>query len=405
MNLKGLSMTINKKTRVFAACLIVILVLPVLSGCKMPLSSDVPATVITGEDGLYINGVRVDMTVPSTGSYFYNQLTDSQKTIYTASLIAIEAEQNVFELVGVDCDEYANGCKRATEALLRDHPEIFWLDGGNKIRSTVLGVNNKGTVEITLGFHAYWEKNDIAKARRELDEALSELTALVDNIEEPYEKVKFLNGWLAQNVDYDRASFNSPSGMDEAEQAFANTTYGTLIARKTLCGGYACTTTYILNRSGVDTLYVTGTTSDGLHAWNLINLDGEYYHLDTTWSDDNENGNVLYSYFCLDDAEISLTHQKDTLFDYPLAAGKEYNYYRREGLYFDKYTFNSYNAVFSTRTNKTEFSVKFSSGIVLDAAVNDIIENSKFYKLDGMKGASTFTYTVDDVHSILTIYP
>ncbi len=398
-------MTLNKKTRAIAACLIVMLIIPVLSGCKMPISSDVPTAAINRDDGLYINGNRVDMTVPSTGSYFYEQLSDVQKTMYMASLIAIESEENVYELVGVNCDEYAEGCKRATEALLRDHPEIFWLDGGNQIRSTVLGANNKGTVEITLGIHSYWEKNDIAEARRELDEALSELTAMIDQIAEPYEKVKFLNDWLAENVEYDRESFNFSSGMDESEQAFANTMYGTLVARKTLCGGYACTTSYILNHSGIDTLYVTGVTVDGLHAWNLIDLGGEYYHLDTTWADDNENGKVLYSYFCLDDEEMSLTHRADDLFEYPAALGKEYNYYRREGLYFKQYSFNSYNSVFSSQSFEKGFSVKFSNDVVLRAAVTDIIENSKFYKLNGMKGASAFSYTIDEVHCILTIYP
>lgn len=398
-------MKLNKKTSAICACLVVVLILITFSGCERQISSDDPSAIMNREEGLYINGVLVDMTVPSAGSHFYDQLTDAQKTIYTAALISLEAGYNVFELVGVKCDEYSDGCNRATEALLRDHPEFFWLDGGNQIRSTLPGADNVGSVEITLSMHSYWNNHALSKARLELNEALSELTAEVDRIEEPYEKIKFLNTWLAENVEYDRESFIFPSKMDEAEQAFANTMYGALVAGKTLCGGYACTVSYILNRSGIDTLYITGETIDGLHAWNLIKLDGEYYHLDTTWADDDENGRVIYSYFCLDDEEISLTHKIDSLFVYPAATGTEYDYYNREGLYFAQYSFNSYSKAFLAHSFDKGFSVKFSNDVVLRVAVTDIIENSKFYKLSGMNSANTFSYTVDEVHCILTIYP
>ena len=215
------------------------------------------------------------MSVQETGSYFYDQLTDSEKTMYTASLIALQSGNNVYELVGVDCDEYVDGCKRSTEALLRDHPEIFWIDGGNRVRSTWLEENTVGSVEITLSIHRYWEGKDIQRAQEELDLAVSELLTETDAFDTPYEKAKFLNGWLAEHIEYDRDSLDFPSNMDNADKAFANTMYGALVARKTLCGGYAATFSYVLNHCGVKTIYVTGTTVDGLHAWNLVELGGE----------------------------------------------------------------------------------------------------------------------------------
>ena len=398
-------MTINKKTRAFAACLLILLLLPMLSACEIDFPSELTSMIPSKKNGLYVNGNWQEMSVPERGEYFYDQLTDVQKTIYSASVRTLESGANAFELVGVNCNEYAEGCKRAIEALLRDHPEFFWIDGGHQIKSTTVGGNAEGTVEIVLNTHAYWDGRDLSAARHELEEAVLELLEQANACADDYEKVKFLNDWLAENVEYDYESFGLSQGRGEAADAFVNTVYGTLVEKKTLCGGYSYTVCYILDRLGIEALYVTGTTLDGLHAWNEVKLGEEYYHIDTTWADDNQNGRILYTYFCLDDAEMSLTHKTDSEFVYPPANGVEYNYYNREGLYLDSYSFNSFNVLFAKHGLEGGFSVKFPSDVVLRAAVRDIVDNARFYKLDRMSASSSFSYVVDEEHCILTLYP
>lgn len=398
-------MNINKKTRAVAACLLMMLLISTVPGCVIVAPPELSSVISGMEEGLYINGESVDVPVPEHGSYFYNQLTEAQKRMYSASVYVLEEGENTYELVGVNCDEYAKGCKGAVEALLRDRPDLFWIDGGTKITSTTLGGDSDGTIKIMLRTHDYWEKKDLSAAKRELEEAVLDLITQASVYTDDYEKAKFVNDWLAQNVEYDYDSFQHPEKKDEASAAFVNTIYGTLVARKTLCGGYAYTLSYILNRLGIEALYVTGTTKDGLHAWNMVNIGGEYYHIDPTWSDDNKNARIEYAYFCLDDAEMSLTHMVDEEFVYPAASGTEYNYYRREGLYLDSYSFNRFNSVFASHGLGDAFSVKFSNEVVLGAAVREIVENSKFYKLNGMENAKSFSYSVDDVHCILTLYP
>jgi hypothetical protein len=102
---------------------------------------------------------------------------------------------------------------------------------------------------------------------------------------------------------------------------------------------------------------------------------------------------------------MSRTHITDELFTYPEATANEYNYFIREGLYLDTYSFNKYNTLFLSHRFEKVFSVKFPNQVVLNAAVSEIIENSKFYKLSGMESAGSFSYTVDEIHYILTIYP
>lgn len=85
---------------------------------------------------------------------------------------------------------------------------------------------------------------------------------------------------------------------------------------------------------------VTGNAPGGRHAWNLVKLDGEWYHIDATWNDpiiDGGHTQVLsHAYFCLTDAEIAATHSW-TRHAYPVSGSTRFYYYRRLGLYFTSF--------------------------------------------------------------------
>ncbi len=59
----------------------------------------------------------------------------------------------------------------------------------------------------------------------------------------------------------------------------------------TVCDGYARAYKILMDKAGIPTDYVSGPniTNDKLsgHAWNLVNLDGTWYHVDVTWDDDD----------------------------------------------------------------------------------------------------------------------
>ena len=71
--------------------------------------------------------------------------------------------------------------------------------------------------------------------------------------------------------------------------------------------GYAGATKYLLDRAGVDCIWVTGTGGGGPHAWNIVKCDGQYYYVDTTWGDpgywelqgeDVTKEFIAYEYLC-----------------------------------------------------------------------------------------------------------
>lgn len=61
---------------------------------------------------------------------------------------------------------------------------------------------------------------------------------------------------------------------------------GTFITKEAICGGYAKGFEYLLLRLGIENAYVNGHAG-GPHAWNNINLYGNWYVADSTWGGKN----------------------------------------------------------------------------------------------------------------------
>ncbi len=111
--------------------------------------------------------------------------------------------------------------------------------------------------------------------------------------------------------------------------------YGALVNSDAVCNGYAEAMQLLLMCAGVNSQFVVGT-ADGIdHAWNLVELDGNWYHLDSTWDDPlPDNGtDVLHSYFNVTDQIMSRNHTWNKE-DYPKADHMEYNYYVKNQDYF-----------------------------------------------------------------------
>ena len=54
-----------------------------------------------------------------------------------------------------------------------------------------------------------------------------------------------------------------------------------------MCAGYAASVKYLLDKIGIPCIYVQGTsleTNIG-HAWNIVEIEGEYYYVDATYGD------------------------------------------------------------------------------------------------------------------------
>lgn len=81
--------------------------------------------------------------------------------------------------------------------------------------------------------------------------------------------------------------------------------YDLLMGGTAVCEGYARAYMDVLKRAGLEAIYATSEEMN--HGWNLVKINGNWYHVDVTWDDPISDcyGKVRHAYFLIDDTTIS----------------------------------------------------------------------------------------------------
>lgn len=91
------------------------------------------------------------------------------------------------------------------------------------------------------------------------------------------------------------------------ESLVLNTGYDLIVNGSTVCIGYAQAYQDLLRRVGIPCVIVSSDTmGDTGHAWNLVQLYGNWYHVDATWDDPVSDvyGRVQHTYFLVTDEQL-----------------------------------------------------------------------------------------------------
>ena len=59
--------------------------------------------------------------------------------------------------------------------------------------------------------------------------------------------------------------------------------YGALVNHSSVCQGYAETMFYLLKKAGLSCAIASSQNIN--HAWNIVKVNGKWYHVDATWDD------------------------------------------------------------------------------------------------------------------------
>ncbi|MCR5216174.1 MAG: hypothetical protein K6C69_04505 [Lachnospiraceae bacterium] len=140
-----------------------------------------------------------------------------------------------------------------------------------------------------------------------------------------YENELAIHDYLVSNVEYLDTSLESGA-------ATTGTAYEALIEGKSNCGGYVESFKTLLDMLKIDNDVIVGQAGEQEHGWNLVELDGNWYHVDVTYDDPvNTDGTILHKYFNMSDQDIALDHTWVTE-DYPKAIGGNYSYYSQKDI-------------------------------------------------------------------------
>lgn len=286
-------------------------------------------------ESLGIKGSPVSIALPAGLAAVDSEVKDPEE-FYSVLYDAILNIKEKVKIRVVDYDESLYSVDEAFHRALRDNAGLGFVSGCNATVSQAVG---KGSAIMELELTYSYPTEKVADMREEADSAAEEITgSVISPVMSDYEKVLALHDYLVKNSRYDVENADSDTVPAEEHEA-----YGVLVNGIGVCDSYAKAFKLLMDKAEVECLLVEGSSTDASgqgtasldHAWNIVSLDGEYYHVDTTWDDvaeDRDSEELVYHYLNLNDADILGTHRWDTE-NYPECAGTKYNYYRYNRLF------------------------------------------------------------------------
>lgn len=214
---------------------------------------------------------------------YYAMLEDDEKVVYEQMVTSIENMQTTFvPSVAI----YEESIQKVYEAVLYEHPALFWVDNAYTFQYMPTGE----VVEITVNFND--TVNQIEENKNAFDAQCNSIIQNALVYTNDLDRERYIHDALRDLLTYDiNASYNQ-----SAYSAFVN--------HRTVCAGYAKAFQLIIMEVGIPCYYVTGSSEGEEHAWNIVYIDGEYRNVDVTWDDTSYDA---YQFFNFVDAN---THQR-----------------------------------------------------------------------------------------------
>lgn len=268
--------------------------------------------------------------------YCFSVLNDAEKAVYLEIYSILKEMAKDVELSTLDIELI----EKAFKCVLNDHPEFYYVEGYTYTTYAKEDVISK------LEFSGTYEKSkeECAVINEKIDAYVTECFSKMQSGISDYEKVKYIYEYIIEGTEYNLTADDSQNICS----VFLN--------GESVCMGYAKAMQYLLLKQDILCTIVNGTAGQNEeHAWNLLLLDGQYYHLDVTWGDDSYTilsdessrvGMTNYSFFCVTTEEILKTHTIANVVELPQCFAKENNYYVKEGYYFESLDTEKLSGIF-----------------------------------------------------------
>ena len=191
--------------------------------------------------------------------------------------------------------------------------------------------------------------HDAQTQQRQQRAIMERVAEIVDEIIESgmtdLEKQTAINEFLIEHATYDFGALDNAEQNNfmfvDPEYYDAFTAYGILINGIGVCSGYADAFTLIADEAGLESVIVTGYLQGSLpHAWNRVNIDGQWYTLDVT---NNDNELFPNAFFNLSDLEAATILTEDSrwmldryISNYIASSVADTEYYRFNDRFFDQ---------------------------------------------------------------------
>ena len=208
-------------------------------------------------------------------------------------------------------------------AVIDDHPEIFYVS----LKYKYIEKEN----EIVLVPQYLFSRDEIKNYQDQIEKNLKKLISDAKKEQDAFKRIQLAYDYIIDHVQYQ--DYENDQNIISA-----------LIDGKSVCAGYARSYQYILNQIGIETAYITGTSSQNQHgsgkrqghAWLMIHIDDDYYYSDPTWGDVEEEGlqHHCMSYFMMSSDEMLSRYVPE---HYEKTKYHRYIYFQTVGSYMETY--------------------------------------------------------------------
>lgn len=334
--------------------------------------------------------------------YYFKQLTEEEQRVYRELLKGIRAREKEFYLTISDDDSI----DRSYHAVLKDHPEIFWVHNREKIYKTTY--SDSDYCVFTPGYT--YTDGEIDEIQTAMEQSFQEVRALIPEDASDYEKVRIVYTYVIDHTQYQTG---------EDDQSIA----GVFWKKSAVCAGYAGAVQYLLERLDIPCIYVDGSTKGSTegHAWDIVKIGQEYYYVDATNGDQpdflngdaaqlEEHKTIIYDYLCPFPEEYEKTYTPSEELTVPACTAKDLDFYVLNQGYFEDYSWQDIYDYCKMRLDNGAAVVRFKFGSqeAFSEACQELLDDgvvqnvAQYYmKLHGL-GQVEYHYGVMD--NFYTIY-
>ena len=286
--------------------------------------------------------------------YYFKQLTEEEQRVYRELLKGIRAREKEFYLTISDDDSI----DRSYHAVLKDHPEIFWVHNREKIYKTTY--SDSDYCVFTPGYT--YTDSEIDEIQTAMEQSFQEVRALIPEDAGDYEKVRIVYTYVIDHTQYQTG---------EDDQSIA----GVFWKKSAVCAGYAGAVQYLLERLDIPCIYVDGSTKGSTegHAWDIVKIGQEYYYVDATNGDQpdflngdaaqlEEHKTIIYDYLCPFPEEYEKTYTPSEELTVPACTAKNLDFYVLNQGYFEDYSWQDIYDYCKMRMDNGAAVVRFKFG-------------------------------------------
>lgn len=208
------------------------------------------------------------------------------------------------------------------DAVIFDHPELFWVSYQYSYRETKDG-------NIYLYPQYAYDVATIKELQKEVDSVVEPIIAKAEKMSSDYEKVKYIYDNIIEHTSYVNKEKNNQNMLS------------VFLDKEAVCAGYSKSMKYLLDGLGIENEIIIVQVIDDpdqYHVINLVKMDGEYYYIDPTFGDvkvERSFSNYRYAYFAMTSTEMLNIYKP--LQSYKTTDAFKDTYFYKEQAYIDTY--------------------------------------------------------------------